>query len=143
MALAQYAVGKQATAPVMELPQTEQAETEIPLLQNEILAKSGIRSWACVVAAFGDKAEYTFAESKFGHTWAADSVDKPEFTPVNSETIATAQSLIIKQTAKQVLVGWLTVDDTEQVEAIYGPVHSRLLKQALDLIRDADDAKAK
>ncbi|HDG9789111.1 TPA: phage tail protein [Raoultella ornithinolytica] len=36
-----------------------------------------------------------------------------------------------------------TVDDTEQVEAIYGPVHSRLLKQALDLIRDADDAKAK
>ncbi|MFO5603356.1 phage tail assembly chaperone, partial [Klebsiella pneumoniae] len=25
----------------------------------------------------------------------------------------------------------------------YGPVHSRLLKQALDLIRDADDAKAK
>lgn len=36
-----------------------------------------------------------------------------------------------------------TVDDTEQVEAIYGPIHSRLLKQALDLIRDADDAKAK
>lgn len=36
-----------------------------------------------------------------------------------------------------------TVEDTEQVEAIYGPVHSRLLKQALDLIRDADDAKAK
>ncbi|HBX5529759.1 TPA: phage tail protein, partial [Klebsiella pneumoniae] len=26
---------------------------------------------------------------------------------------------------------------------IYGPVHSRLLKQALDLIRNADDAKAK
>ncbi|HBX5530020.1 TPA: phage tail protein, partial [Klebsiella pneumoniae] len=24
-----------------------------------------------------------------------------------------------------------------------GPVHSRLLKQALDLIRDADDGKAK
>lgn len=107
MALAQYAVGKQATAPIMDQPQTEQAETEIPLLQDEILAKSGIRSWACVVAAFGDKAEYTFAESKFGHTWAADSVDKPEFTPVKSETIATAQSLIIKQTAKQVLVGWL------------------------------------
>lgn len=107
MALAQYAVGKQATAPVMDQPQTEQAETEIPLLQDEILAKSGLRSWACVVAAFGDKAEYTFAESKFGHTWAADSVDKPEFTPVNSETIATAQSLIIKQTAKQALVGWL------------------------------------
>ena len=34
-------------------------------------------------------------------------MDKPEFTPVNSEVIATAQSLIIKQTAKQALVGWL------------------------------------
>lgn len=36
-----------------------------------------------------------------------------------------------------------TVDDTKQVEAIYGPVHSRLLKQALAMINDADDAKAK
>lgn len=36
-----------------------------------------------------------------------------------------------------------TVDDTKQVESMYGPVHPRLLKQALDLIRDADDAKAK
>ncbi|HHS9765141.1 MULTISPECIES: phage tail assembly chaperone [Klebsiella/Raoultella group] len=36
-----------------------------------------------------------------------------------------------------------TIDDTEQVEAIYGPIHSRLLKQALDLVHDADDAKAK
>lgn len=40
MALAQYAVGKQATAPVMDQPQTEQAETEIPLLQDEILVKA-------------------------------------------------------------------------------------------------------
>ncbi|HCD1363631.1 TPA: phage tail protein [Klebsiella variicola subsp. variicola] len=36
-----------------------------------------------------------------------------------------------------------TVDDTKDVESMYGPVHSRLLKSALDLIRDADDAKAK
>lgn len=36
-----------------------------------------------------------------------------------------------------------TVDDTKDVESMYGPVHSRLLKQALALIRDADDAKAK
>lgn len=34
-------------------------------------------------------------------------------------------------------------EDEEQVRDIYGPVHSRLLKQALDLITSAEDAKAK
>lgn len=34
-------------------------------------------------------------------------------------------------------------EDEEQVREIYGPVHSRLLKQALDLITSAEDAKAK
>lgn len=36
-----------------------------------------------------------------------------------------------------------TFEESEQVESIYGPVHSRLLKQALALITEADDAKAK
>lgn len=36
-----------------------------------------------------------------------------------------------------------SVDDSERIEAIYGPVHSRLLRQALDLITDAGDVKAK
>ncbi|HAU5689683.1 TPA: phage tail protein [Citrobacter freundii] len=34
-------------------------------------------------------------------------------------------------------------EDEGQVREIYGPVHSRLLKQALDLITSAEDAKAK
>lgn len=34
-------------------------------------------------------------------------------------------------------------EDEDQVRDIYGPVHSRLLKQALDLITSAEDAKAK
>lgn len=34
-------------------------------------------------------------------------------------------------------------EEGEQVREIYGPVHSRLLKQALDLITSAEDAKAK
>ncbi|MDH2911221.1 phage tail assembly chaperone [Kosakonia sp. HypNH10] len=36
-----------------------------------------------------------------------------------------------------------TRDDEEEVRAIYGPVHSRLLKQALDLIASGDDAREK
>lgn len=36
-----------------------------------------------------------------------------------------------------------STDDEEQVRDIYGPVHARLLKQALDLITSTEDARAK
>lgn len=36
-----------------------------------------------------------------------------------------------------------SVDEEDQVREIYGPVHSRLLKQALDLINSADEAREK
>ena len=36
-----------------------------------------------------------------------------------------------------------SVEEAESVAAIYGPVHSRLLKRALDLITGAEAAKAK
>ncbi|EGZ5652313.1 hypothetical protein N0G63_005341, partial [Escherichia coli] len=34
-------------------------------------------------------------------------------------------------------------DDREQVLAVYGPVHARLLRQALELIADAESARKK
>ena len=34
-------------------------------------------------------------------------------------------------------------DDTEEVMAVYGPVHARLLKQALDLMTTPDEAEKK
>ncbi|EPG4816321.1 phage N-6-adenine-methyltransferase [Klebsiella aerogenes] len=113
MALAQFAVGKQAKpVETKTIPKTA-VETEIPLQQLTILDQSGIQAWACVVAAFGDKPEYTFAESKFGHTWAADSVDKPEITPVHPDVIAKAQSLIAYKNSLEVLVGWLNDEEFE------------------------------
>jgi hypothetical protein len=36
-----------------------------------------------------------------------------------------------------------TPDDREQVLAVYGPVHARLLRQALELIADAESARKK
>lgn len=36
-----------------------------------------------------------------------------------------------------------TADDREQVLAVYGPVHARLLRQALELITDAESARKK
>ena len=113
MALAQFAVGKQAQpVETKTIPKTA-VETEIPLQQLAILDQSGIQAWACVVAAFGDKPEYTFAESKFGHTWAADSVDKPEITPVHPDVIAKAQSLIAYKNSIDELVCWLNDEEFE------------------------------
>ncbi|MDT7438877.1 phage N-6-adenine-methyltransferase [Citrobacter freundii] len=93
MALAQFAASKSqpvtATPPAADKP-----EAELPLTQKDIFAISGVEAWACVRAAFGDKEEYTFSESKFGHTWAADSVEAPEFTQVSPLTIDKAKLLI-------------------------------------------------
>ncbi|WJM83213.1 phage tail assembly chaperone [Pectobacterium brasiliense] len=36
-----------------------------------------------------------------------------------------------------------SVDEIEEVESVYGPVHSRLLRQALDIINDTEIAKKK
>ncbi|MDX7986699.1 phage tail protein [Xenorhabdus sp. 12] len=36
-----------------------------------------------------------------------------------------------------------TPDDTEEVMSIYGPVHARLLHQALSLVTDSDEAEKK
>lgn len=74
-----------------------------------------------------------------------EPLEAPELTPSERafRTMRADVTLFIDILLDTDLQPVFTVDDTEQVEAIYGPVHSRLLKQALDLIRDADDAKAK
>lgn len=67
---------------------------DLPLLKQDILEQSGVEVWACVQAAFKMKNEYTYAESKFAHTWAADSVEHPEHTVVPNETIQEALRLV-------------------------------------------------
>lgn len=97
MSLAQFAFGKSQLPTMLAVavePATDKAETELPLSQKSIFKTSGVNVWACVRAAFGDKEEYTFSESKFGHTWAADSVESPEFAQVSPITIDKAKQLI-------------------------------------------------
>jgi len=67
---------------------------DLPLLKHEILEQSGVEAWACVIAAFKMKAEYTYSESKYAHTWAADSVENPTCVTVPADTIAKAVRLI-------------------------------------------------
>lgn len=84
----------QEVMPAAPEPTTQKSEETLPLRQDEILSVSGVEVWACVRAAFGDKDEYTFKESKFAHVWAADSVSNPTAVTVQWGDIAVAETLI-------------------------------------------------
>ena len=88
---------------------------DLPLLKHEILELSGVEAWACVIAAFKMKAEYTYSESKWAHTWAADSVENPTCVTVPAETITSALRLIKQHQDDLELKLWLSEqhDDSE------------------------------
>lgn len=88
---------------------------DLPLLKHEILEQSGVEAWACVIAAFKMKAEYTYSESKWAHTWAADSVENPTCVTVPAETIASAVRLIRQHQDNLELKLWVSeqYDDPE------------------------------
>ncbi|MDE8556990.1 dATP/dGTP pyrophosphohydrolase domain-containing protein [Pantoea vagans] len=88
---------------------------DLPLLKHEILEQSGVEAWACIIAAFKMKAEYTYSESKWAHTWAADSVENPTCVTVPAETIASAVRLIKQHRDDLELKLWLSEqhDDSE------------------------------
>lgn len=74
-----------------------------------------------------------------------EALEVPELTPSERafRTMRADVALFIDILLDTDLQPVFTVDDTKDVESMYGPVHSRLLKQALNLISDAGDAKAK
>ncbi|MFV9668302.1 dATP/dGTP pyrophosphohydrolase domain-containing protein [Pantoea sp. KXB25] len=90
---------------------------DLPLLKQDILEQSGVEVWACVQAAFKMKNEYTYAESKFAHTWAADSVEHPEHIVVPPDTIERAVNLIQQRQDELAVKHWLTeqLNDEEMV----------------------------
>ena len=63
---------------------------------------------ACAIAAFGDKPSYTYTESKYAHTWAADSVANPEFLVIPAETVDKAVTFINKHAAREEITGWVS-----------------------------------
>lgn len=91
---------------------------DLPLLKHEILEQSGVEAWACVIAAFKMKAEYTYSESKYAHTWAADSVENPTCVTVPAETIAKAVRLIKEHHDDLELKLWVSEQYDDQELAI-------------------------
>lgn len=98
-------------------PENDEGD-DLPLLKHEILEKSGVEVWACIQAAFKIKCQYTYAESKYAHTWAADSVEHPELVVVPEETIQSALRFIQQHQDDQAIKRWLSEqhDDPEVVE---------------------------
>jgi len=105
------------TQSVSKQPAAVKAEEgdDLPLLKHEILEQSGVEAWACVIAAFKMKAEYTYSESKYAHTWAADSVENPTCVTVPAEIIAKAVRLIKEHHDDLELKLWVSehYDDAE------------------------------
>lgn len=87
-------------------PESDEGD-DLPLTKQDILEQSGVEVWACVQAAFKMKSQYTYAESKYAHTWAADCVEHPEHVVVPQDTIQTALRLIQMHQDEQAIKQWL------------------------------------
>lgn len=124
----------EAVGPVEDNPPSS-AEPEIPLTKKDIIEKSGFNFWACACAAFGDKEEYTFSESRFAHTWAADSVANPEFIVVPTETVDKAMALIKENADQQQIIAWLDQQSFEH-DGIRNDMQDRLLILAPEVIAE-------
>ncbi|EPM5305690.1 phage N-6-adenine-methyltransferase [Cronobacter sakazakii] len=107
--------------------QLQAAETELPLTAADILERSGVEVWACACAAFGSKEAYAFHESRFAHSWVADSVENPMLVTVTADVISRAQALIkehnngVKLCAFMALNDFVFQDDAERKD-----MHERL-----------------
>lgn len=64
------------------------------------------------------KHEYTYAESKYAHTWAADSVEHPENVVIPQDSIQSALRPIQQHQDEQAIKQWLSEqhDDPELVK---------------------------
>ncbi|EPN1738549.1 phage N-6-adenine-methyltransferase [Cronobacter sakazakii] len=112
-------VVENVTPAVEEDPQPEEkaeqveppSEPEFPLSSAGILAQSGVEVWACAQAAFGAKEQYAFHESRFAHSWAADSVEQPSLVTVTTDVINRALGLIRKHNNKVKLEAFMALND--------------------------------
>jgi len=91
-------------------------EEYLPLNKQEIIDHSGVAVWACAAAAFGDKDEFTFNESKYAHTWAADSVENPQVVVIPVEVINRAIDLIEQHDSSSGLREWVDKTYTDEIQ---------------------------
>ncbi|KAA5961045.1 MULTISPECIES: DNA-binding protein [Pantoea] len=111
----------------------ESSEECLPVLKMDLINKS-VQLWACAAAAFGDKEEFTFFESKFAHSWLADSFEHPTIVVVMPEIILKAKHLMEKYLDSKELRSWLesSVCAAEEIDH----VHERMIDVANEAMGD-------
>lgn len=109
------------------------ADPEIPLVKSDIITQSGFNVWACAAAAFSDKDEYTFSESKFAHTWAAESVESPVIVAVPAETVVKAIAIIEKAAYASQIDCWVKEHLSEELHA---DAYERLMRVSEECTAD-------
>ena len=119
--IAEYRSGIPVNASQPAVNADSQYDENMPLTRAGIIEQSGVEVWACAAAMFGDKDIYPFHESRFAHTWAADSFDNPTVVVVPAEIIAKAQRLKQKKLENAELKSWLSaqypdLDDAQVME---------------------------
>lgn len=95
----------------------EADESEVPMTKEQIIAESGFDVWACAVAAFGDLPAFSFSQSKFAHTWAADSVANPVIAAVPKETVSKAVLMIEAKADAEMLEEWVCASFEPDIHA--------------------------
>lgn len=103
--------------PVAQDEKPEADESEVPMTKEQIIAESGFEVWACAVAAFGDLPTFSFSQSKFAHTWAADSVANPVIAAVPKETVSKAVSMIEAKANANLLKEWVCANFEPDIHA--------------------------
>lgn len=105
--ITEYRSGIPAGAAQPAVNADSQYDENMPLTRAGILEQSGVEVWACAAAMFGDKDIYPFQESRYAHTWAADSFENPAVVVVPAEILAKAQRLKQKKLENAELKAWV------------------------------------
>lgn len=111
----------------------ESSEECLPVLKTDLINKS-VQLWACAAAAFGDKEEFTFFESKFAHSWLADSFEHPTIVVVMPEIILKAKNLMETCLESKELRLWLESSGCAAEEIV--SVHERMIDVANEAMGD-------
>ncbi|MBK0003150.1 chromosome partitioning protein ParB [Erwinia sp. S38] len=112
--LAEYREKHGQPQPTVKPSEPEASDEYLPLSKQDIIDHSGVAVWACAAAAFGEKDEYTFHESKYAHTWAADSVENPQVVTIPADAIQRALDLIDQHDSSSALREWVDKTYTDE-----------------------------
>lgn len=139
--VANCASEEQETAPELAYAVTDAPETvtedpadELPTQRADI---DDPQVLAALYAAFGLRDEYSFSESKFAHTWVADSFEQPAIITVPADVLTRAISLYRQHQGVELIDGsGCTESQIERLHAVSEEVLSGYSEWFIPVMRE-------